>query len=368
MVRYSLYILGEFLRLIRDFRVPRLLLNSAFAFTCLSVVSIAQSEPLDRLPQDILDVTPPSARVSGEPGDMFFVNRECRPFNRDGIRTRIVNTAVQEWAYFGFEVQDLTVTREDNPDYVPQRRRRVRIDPYEAARVADSIAGYWSSTPNSTWILDTQNQAWERSGMGSRWRNPWSAAFISWVMCESGLGERSQFQRAIAHHSYIDQAIMARDDNESGAAFVAHDPGEYEVVPGDLLCRGWRPNYYTIAQRQEQMGMGARTHCDIVVKIDQDNRRIMAIGGNVRGWVRLKLIPASINDEGIFAPVPYNGRRIFAHLKLRAENVNGDALDRSPTVQSLACRDESLPHPELLNPVTGCQAGEPGSFAGGIAD
>ncbi|MEQ8953483.1 MAG: DUF2272 domain-containing protein, partial [Gammaproteobacteria bacterium] len=230
------------------------LLPATIGVTTVLTASLALAQsPLDRLPRGVLDVTPPSTRVSGDPGGMFFTDRSCRTFSAEGLRSRIVNTAVQEWAYFGFAVQDLTVTREDNPDYVPQRRVRTRIDPFEAARVADSIAGYWSSTPDSTWILDSQNQAWERAGMGSRWRNPWSAAFISWVMCESGLGEPSLFQRAIAHHSYIDQAIMAREDNESGAAFEAFDPGEAEIVPGDLLCRGWRPNYYTIAQRREQM-------------------------------------------------------------------------------------------------------------------
>ncbi|MEQ8953353.1 MAG: hypothetical protein RL120_04405, partial [Gammaproteobacteria bacterium] len=100
----------------------------------------------------------------------------------------------------------------------------------------------------------------------------------------------------------------------------------------------------------EQMGIGARTHCDIVVKIDQDKERIMAIGGNVSGWVRLKLIPASTDSDGMFAPVPYNGRRIFAHLKLRADGIASDALDYTPTIKTLACRQDPLPHPELIDP------------------
>ena len=70
-------------------------------------------------------------------------------------------------------------------------------------------------TPDGSWILDRQNRIWRASsGALQRWRDPWSAAFISWVMCEGGLSESARsFKRAIAHYVYIDQAIEARDEN-----------------------------------------------------------------------------------------------------------------------------------------------------------
>jgi hypothetical protein len=299
----------------------------------------AQSPFSERLPMNLLDVDAPSTRVVGAPGAMIYSQRSCRAtLPTAEIHSRIVDTAVQEWAYFGYNIQDLTQTRESDPNYTPQRRRRTPIDPEEATRVADSIAGYWSTTPDSAWILERQNQSWKSRGSGSRWRNPWSAAFISWVMCESGLGDPRLFRRAIAHHSYIDQAIMAREDEESMAAFTAHDPGEFPILPGDLLCRGSRPNYQSIDARRQQLGEGARTHCDIVVQLDAKNDRIMTIGGNVSGWVRLKLLPAEFNAHGLLTPAPYNGRRIFAHLKLQASPANNRALEQSPTVQSLLCK------------------------------
>jgi len=156
-------------------------------------------------------------------------------------------------------------------------------------------------------------------------------------MCESGLGDLRKFRRAIAHHSYIDQAITAREDNESLSAYIAYDTGEQVIEPGDMLCRGSRPNYASLAARREQLGVGARTHCDIVVKLDPQNQRIMLIGGNVRGWVNLKLLPAEANEAGLFAPVAYNGRHIFAHLKLQADAVPNNVFERSPTLQSLSC-------------------------------
>ena len=89
---------------------------------------------------------------------------------------------------------------------------RSRLPPAEAARVAASIAGYWAVTPEGSWIVARQNDRWNgEDGIAARWNAPWSAAFVSWVMCEAGLGTNARFQRAIAHHAYIDQAIRARD-------------------------------------------------------------------------------------------------------------------------------------------------------------
>lgn len=319
----------------------RVLLKSLVSATvlCSFTLSVAELPYRERLSPDVLDVKAPSTRVSGSPGKMVYLESSCRSMPESNLRSRIVNTAVQEWAYFGYSVLDLTSTRMSDPNYRPQGWQRTPIDALEASRVADSIAGYWSATPNSAWILERQNQSWQASGSGSRWRNPWSAAFISWVMCESGLGDPQYFQRAIAHHSYIDQAIVARDDRESLAAYVAYDPGEQPIVPGDMLCRGSRPDYESIAARRDQLGEGARTHCDIVVKLDAPNKRIMLIGGNVRGWVRLKLLPADLNDSGMLTPVPYDGRRIFAHLQLQAEAVPDNALEQSPSLSSQLCSE-----------------------------
>ena len=306
-------------------------------------VGYAQSAALDRLPPDLFDVVPPSARVLGTPGDMTIQPAPCRTLPMADVRQRIVDVAVQEWGFFGFTVVDQTVgqTTVDTTDrgFPRRRHRRPRLSPAESARVAGSIAGYWTVTPEGGWILDAQNGVWQGpSGLAARWRYPWSAAFVSWVMCEGGLGDARQFRRAVAHHAYIDQAIRARDDGAARAAFTAYDIGEAPVVPGDLLCSARRPAYRSIGERRLQMGNGARTHCDIVVKLDAPRARILALGGNVRGAVSLKLLPAARDPGEGLRPVP-GARRIFAHLKLRAEPIEADALDHSPTMRALACND-----------------------------
>jgi hypothetical protein len=221
--------------------------------------------PIDRLPADVLNVVPPSARVTGAPGSMTIRDSACREIAPADVRRRIVDVAVQEWAYFGLSIVDQTEPDEDE-DAFDRRRFGRRTNPEETARVADSIAGYWAAAPGGDWILENQNEIWRRSANASdRWRFPWSAAFISWVMCEGGLGSAVQFQRAIAHHTYIDQAIRARDGRAPDAAFAAYDVGEAPVAVGDLLCSARRPAYQTLAERRRQMGEGARTHCDVVV-------------------------------------------------------------------------------------------------------
>lgn len=308
-------------------------LFTVFITQCYSQYA-QRADHLERLPQDVLDIMPPSARVNGPPGNMQIVDRSCREWPMTELRQRIVDVVVQEWAFFGFSIVDQTRTQPSTPF----RFWFSRVDADEAARLADSIAGYWAAAPDSSWILERQNSVWQRAqGTAVRWRDAWSAAFISWVMCESGLGEPEQFQRAIAHHSYIDQAIRARDGSATQAVYEAYDLGEAALAPGDMLCRGSRPAYNNIAQRRAQMGVGARTHCDIVVKVDEEGGQIMAIGGNVRGSVRLKLLPAAMGENGHFTALPFGGRSMFAHLRLTAESTDSEVLERSPTMQAVAC-------------------------------
>jgi len=263
---------------------------------------------------------------------MTVVARECRAPGTADVRRRLADLAVQEWAFFGFKRANANEAGEepdapgaqaqpaDDDELRDRRRRRSRLPPAEALRVAASIAGYWAVTPEGSWIVARQNDRWNgEDGIAARWNAPWSAAFISWLMCEGGLATTGQFQRAIAHHAYIDQAIRARDGRDLRAAFVAYDPGEAAILPGDLLCASRRPAYRTLADRRRQMGVGARSHCDLVIDVDEATATIDAIGGNVRGVVSMKTLPAVRLPSGLLRPHTGDDERpLFAHLKLRA--------------------------------------------------
>ena len=268
----------------------------------------------------------PTSRVIGEPGSLRVQSRPCQTVAADSVRRRIVDLALQEWTFFGKRMAAPRDTSEDDLPEQERRRRRPRLPPDEAARFAPAIAGYWAVTPEGPWIVARQNERWAgEDGISARWNAPWSAAFISWVMCEAGLVTSAQFQRAIAHHTYIDQALRARDGRAPQAMFVARDTGEVAIAPGDLLCVSRRPAYRTLAERRQQMGVGARSHCDIVVDVDEPRGLLRAVGGNVRGVVSMKIFPL-VRETGRppRAHTDDEGRPLFAHLQLRAAPGHAD--------------------------------------------
>jgi hypothetical protein len=138
---------------------------------------------------------------------------------------------------------------------------------------------------------------------------------------------------------------------------VAYEAGETSIVPGDLLCSARRPVYRTIAERRRQLGVGARTHCDIVVKVDEPAARIYAIGGNVGRAVSLKLLRAARGaNKHLQATALDEGRPVFAHLKLGGAPIEARAFDNSPTVKALACAAPtatSLRASGVIAPATG---------------
>jgi hypothetical protein len=322
----------------------------AAALVAAASVASAASTAFDRLPQAVLDITPPTSRVSGAPGDMQLRARPCRTLPLGEVRRRIVDIAVQEWGYFGFLVRDEVAAAQDAGDLgngigdgpVDWRFLFPRLTSDEAARVATSVAGYWAVTPEGAAMVARQNQSWREPDPPGR-ADPWSAAFVSWVMCEAGLGAEGRFQRAIAHHVYIDQAIRARQGGAPRSAFAAYDSGEAAIGPGDLLCASRRPVYRSLAERRRQLGVGARSHCDIVVRIDEAAGRIAVIGGNVGRAVSLKILRAARNRSGHLEAASLDeGRPVFAHLKLRAPAIDARALDSSPTIQRSTCAGSDL--------------------------
>ena len=323
---------------------------------CVTTDLASAQDALPRLPRAAFDVIAPSERVQGPRGGMSVYQTLCRNAPTAWARRRVVDVAVQEWAFFGMQTIDATKI-EDRilpPGLVPDainpmmpapriERQFVRLGTPESNDDLDAtIAGYWSSTPDGARILAQQNNAWNAPGGNSvGWVQPWSAAFISWVMCEAGLGEMAQFQRSIAHRNYIDQAISARDGMDANAAYVAYDAGEAPIEPGDLLCNARASaDYRMLADRRRDTGRFAPTHCDIVVKIDERAGRILVIGGNVVESVSLTILPLRRDGDAYPKPVDESiidgARTVFAHLKLRADRVELNALDNSPTVRALS--------------------------------
>ena len=124
----------------------------------------------------------------------------------------------------------------------------------------------------------------------------WSAAFVSYVVRQSGVAENA-FRFSNAHRAYIYDAFA------TSAAERAKQPDErvYRACPltatrpraGDLICQQREPTLSgasdgAVRERiRAELDGGAgtrsvrRTHCEVVAHIDARARKVYTIGGNV---------------------------------------------------------------------------------------
>ena len=65
----------------------------------LATAGLSQNGAAERLPAELLNIRAPSARIAGDPGNMQIQDRSCRTVAGSDLRARIVNAAVQEWAF-----------------------------------------------------------------------------------------------------------------------------------------------------------------------------------------------------------------------------------------------------------------------------
>ena len=125
---------------------------------------------------------------------------------------------------------------------------------------------------------------------------PWSAAFVSYVIRQSGVAANA-FQFSNAHRAYIYDAFA------TSAAELTNTAGDrlYRACPvtttrpraGDLICHQREPaladaSDETVRERIRAELAGStdarsvrRTHCDVVAYIDAPARKMYVIGGNV---------------------------------------------------------------------------------------
>jgi hypothetical protein len=269
-------------------------------------------------------------------------------------RTRMIDLAAAEWAYFGLPVLDLSsepaaiVPRMPQPSGVvdiisPARnasignrvlRQAPRLGLMENDEaVSGTIAGYWAATGSeeAMRVQSIVNYGSQEAG----WAMPWSAAFISWLACEAGLST-SQFRRSGGHIDYVRAAARARDGQDPGHLFVAYDLGEATPAAGDLLCtaRG-DSTFASIADVRNGNSYSNALHCDLVVKTDIDKRRLYAIGGNVNQAVTLSVIATDATGRPLTDRDIIGAHRWFAVLKPRTGGKVAHDLDGTPTVQTL---------------------------------
>jgi hypothetical protein len=200
------------------------------------------------------------------------------PAPRPGVKRTMISRATREWEYFGRQTVILKGSKESIPN--------VGAWEDDDSRYSGRVNSYWRAVGKPR--IDGMD-CWQ----------PWSAAFMSWVVGGAGVPE-SQFHRAPAHWIYL--TSMIEEAAYPGRYFVPRRVSDYSPNPGDLIC-AYRGRF----RRQSYGGdvsaarlRGAPTHCDLVVR--KDGKALEAIGGNVRNSV--SKVTLELDGNGRLQAVP----------------------------------------------------------------
>ena len=133
--------------------------------------------------------------------------------------------------------------------------------------------------------------------------NPWSAAFISWVMSRAGV---PGFTRSPRHIDYIRAAY------QNTGPYRMTDPAQEKPAPGDLLCylRG-RSESLSYAGLVQQLSGGTvanwKSHCEVVIAANMGgDHTLYLIGGNVMNTVAMRKLSLDRSGRIQLPPAPSN--------------------------------------------------------------
>lgn len=168
----------------------------------------------------------------------------------------------------------------------------------------DNGSGLEHRAPYHTFV----GQMWTAIGQNLDGRDrdqPWSAAFISWIVRRAG-PEYSAFRFAAAHSRYIHDSIRKREA-ASPSPFWGFRLHEHKVGLGDLVCQ-WRNSTRTYDDARTDDAFFS--HCDVVVEVAPGSVR--ALGGNNSHTVGFKTY--AVNAHGFLKAE----NRVFAVLRNNA--------------------------------------------------
>ncbi|MBJ7517924.1 MAG: DUF2272 domain-containing protein [Stenotrophomonas sp.] len=159
------------------------------------------------------------------------------------------------------------------------------------------VSGYWrdSGTLNAMGAIPGASSC--IAPLGSRYTdsdcraflidNPWSAAFISWVMVRAGV---PGFNASPRHIDYIRAAY------NGASPYRLADPAAEKPAVGDLLCfLRDRRETLTYTGLVQALGNGSvghwKSHCEVVVSANMGgDRTLYLVGGNVLNTVAMRML------------------------------------------------------------------------------
>ncbi|MFZ5637367.1 MAG: DUF2272 domain-containing protein [Pseudomonadota bacterium] len=225
-----------------------------------------------------------------------------------GLRLRIAEVACREHAewYAPFINGEGRVGWKDGRIPMEAEGKGERLA--SGARPWQRVADYWRRTPALRNMRGIEGAS-ECESISADWRenaacrafildNPWSAAFVSYVMKAAGVED---FGFSQEHVAYI---FDAWDPSSTRRRYRLVAPGREKPEIGDLLCYSREPrivNHRDLIAFFERGGRGLKSHCDIVVGVNLNgDSKLYAIGGNLLHTVMMRKVP--LNARGVFAP------------------------------------------------------------------
>lgn len=204
----------------------------------------------------------------------------------DQVAAHLVSVALREWRDWGETSVD---AGDGTARLVREGATELDTGPFDARA---RVHRYW---------------AWGTGGAGEpgaapRPNAPWSAAFVSFLMQQIGVGAPS-FVGDAAHARYL-RALLARE-REAGddAQFELLAADEVPTKAGDLLC-GPRNiarlrDRITLLRMEtiDDLGHLTSAHCDVVVDTDRRRRIARVVGGNVFDSVAMTRLPLTADGR-----------------------------------------------------------------------
>ena len=192
------------------------------------------------------------------------------------FKNRIVRNAISEYStWLSTRVNATYAVKEYDPGALPL------------------LTKYWNATPTPPSPVDSGE--------------PWSAAFISWIIKESG--GMDLFSYSGAHITYM-RAAKRNSNTTAQNPFWMYSITNFitRMQPGDLVCKARSGSGLTFANVLTNANTAA--HVDIITEIDRPNNKIRVIGGNVCDNVDHKVLNivgtnriTNSDGEGYFAGI-----------------------------------------------------------------
>lgn len=148
------------------------------------------------------------------------------------------------------------------------------------AHVLNKLTSYWTAAFNTNAQGDASSQITPaQASIFISNKDPWSAAFISFIVTQAGITSNALFVHSIRHVDFIAKSILNKENHVYGNPFWGYRINEHAPLVGDIVGRSASINYNNVVNRSTGAVRRGASHSDIVIEKNTDH--IIVVGGNL---------------------------------------------------------------------------------------